>query len=161
MSNWTTPEEEASTGKVIAAALAVHRSLGPGYLESIYHRALTIELGLRGITPACEVEVEITYAGVSVGRHRLDVIADRGILVELKAVQSLDPVHFAQVRSYLRATRLSVGLLLNFASPRLVIKRVVVRHRPVLTSSGLPYPPAFPRFMGHRAESDPSHARRG
>jgi GxxExxY protein len=66
MSNWTTPEEEVSTGRVIAAALAVHRSLGPGYLESISHRALSIELGLRGITHACEIEVEIGYAGVSV-----------------------------------------------------------------------------------------------
>jgi GxxExxY protein len=161
MSNWTTPEEEASTGRVIAAALAVHRSLGPGYLESIYHRALSIELGLRGIAHACEVEVEIGYAGASVGRHRLDMIADSGILIELKAVRSLDPIHYAQVRSYLRATRLPIGLLLNFASPRLIIKRVVVRDPRSLSSSGLPSPPAFPRSACWCAESRPSVAHRG
>ncbi|HRZ09650.1 MAG TPA: GxxExxY protein [Gemmatimonadales bacterium] len=120
-------EEEASTGRVIGAAVAVHRALGPGFGESVYHRALELELDRRGVPFASEVEVDVTYVGAVVGRHRLDLIAIGGIVVELKAVQSLDAVHFVQLRSYLKAARLSVGLLLNFASTRLVIRRVVHR----------------------------------
>jgi hypothetical protein len=89
------------------------------------------------------------------------MIADQGILVELKAVRSLDPIPYAQVRSYLRATHLPIGLLLNFALPRLIIKRVVVRDPRSLNSSALPCLPAFPRSVRRRAESGPSGARTG
>jgi len=92
---WVSEEQNASTGRVIAAAIAVHRELGPGFLESVYHRALECELMRRGIVYESEVDVEVTYGGVVVGRHRLDVIADGGIVIELKAVQSLEAVHFA------------------------------------------------------------------
>jgi GxxExxY protein len=124
-------EVKEATGRIIGAAIAVHVELGPGFLESVYHRAMELELRQRGIPFESEVECEVRYRGLAVGRHRFDLIAGNGILVELRAVQSLDAVHFAQVRAYLEASRLSVGLLLDFAAPTLVIRRVVAtRHTP-------------------------------
>lgn len=155
---WVTVEEEAATSRVIGAAVAVHRALGPGFGESVYHRALELELSERGIPYASEVEAEVRYAGAVVGRHRLDMIAIEGIVVELKAVQSLDAVHFAQLRSYLKAARLSIGLLLNFAATRLVITRVVLRGRTSTAPSEPPSFPAFPRLPDQRAESRPPAA---
>jgi len=139
----------------------VHRELGPGFVESVYHRALGHELGRRGIAHRSEVEIEITYDGVAVGRHRLDIIAAPGIVIELKAVQSLDAIHFAQLRSYLKATRMTIGLLLNFAAPRLVIKRVLSQAPASPVPSAPPFLPTLPRFPGRRAQSNPSGAREG
>ena len=158
---WVSADEAAATSRVIGAAVAVHRSLGPGFGESVYHRALEREMELRGIPFASEIEVDVSYRGIVVGRHRLDMVASGGIVVELKAVHSLDPVHYSQVRSYLKATRLSIGLLLNFAATRLVIKRVILPEDPTQARSGLPSPPAFPRLPVHRARSDPPHASLG
>lgn len=90
---------------------------------------MQLELHRRGIAFVSELECEILYRGIVVGRHRFDMVVQRDILVELKAVQSLDAVHFAQVRSYLEASRLSVGLLLNFAATTVVIRRVVANRR--------------------------------
>ena len=143
---WVTREEEEATGRVIAAAITVHRELGPGFLESVYHRALTAELRRRGIEYDSEVDVEVIYRGEVVGRHRLDLLVGRRIVIELKAAQALDAVHFLQLRSYLKATRSPFGLLLNFGNGRLVVKRVVVRP-PLLTSrSDLPSSPTLPRL---------------
>lgn len=158
---WVSVDEEAATGRVIGAAVAVHCTLGPGFGESVYHRALELELDQRGIPYASEVEAKVRYAGAVVGRHRLDMIAIEGIVVELKAVQSLEPVHFAQLRSYLKATCLSIGLLLNFASTQLVIKRVVLRGPTTTAPSEPPSFPAFPRLPDQRAESSPPPASSG
>jgi GxxExxY protein len=100
----------------------------------------------RGIVYESEVDVEVTYGGVVVGRHRLDVTADGGIVIELKAVQSLEAVHFAQLRSYLKATRRPIGLLLNFGEPRLVIKRVILSHPAEAATSDPPFSPTLPRL---------------
>jgi GxxExxY protein len=111
--------------RVIGAAIEVHRRLGPGFLESVYQKALLCELTLLKIGWASEVEVPILYRGAVVGRHRLDLIVAGMLVVELKAVSKLDVIHFAQVRSYLAATGIRVGLLLNFDQTRLTIRRVV------------------------------------
>jgi len=123
------PAAEVATGRVIGAAIAVHRALGPGFVESVYHRATEVELQRRGISFSSEVECEVLYEGLAVGRHRFDLVVEGGILVELKAVQYLEAVHFAQVRSYLEAAQLPIGLLLNFAASTLVIRRVTTNHR--------------------------------
>ena len=112
------------TNRIIGAAIQVHKTLGPGFLETVYETALAIEFDHLGI--ACEVQkpVSIEYRGKQVGEHRLDFLVERKVIVELKAIQAIDDIHFAIVRSYLKATRLQSGLLLNFAAIPLTIKRV-------------------------------------
>jgi GxxExxY protein len=114
------------SGRIIEAALAVHKALGPGFLESVYEKALQVALNHRGIRWDNQREVHILFEGEEVGLHRLDLIVEGQIIVELKAVRALEDIHFAQVKSYLKATSLHIGLLLNFNSPTLVIKRVVL-----------------------------------
>jgi GxxExxY protein len=111
--------------KVIGAAIEVHRELGPGFLENIYEEALKVELSEYKIKYECQKEIKIEYLGVAVGIHRLDMIIENKIIVELKAVKDFMDVHFAQLRSYLKATGIKVGLLFNFAKPTLEVKRVV------------------------------------
>lgn len=113
------------TEKIIGAAIEVHRRLGPGFLESIYEKALIIELRKRGLQVASQVETGIYYDGIEVGKHRLDLLVEGLIVVELKAVKALDDAHFAVTKSYLSATGLEHGLLLNFARATLEIKRVI------------------------------------
>jgi GxxExxY protein len=115
------------TGSVIGGAIEVHRRLGPGFLEAVYGRALRCELTARGIGWAAEVEVPVLYRGMVVGRHRLDLVVAGQIVVELKAVSRLEVIHFAQIRSYLAAAGLRVGLLLNFEQTQLTVRRVVDR----------------------------------
>ena len=90
--------------KVIGAAIEVHRSLGPGFLESVYEEALCVELGLRHIPFARQVAVSVTYKGVPVGVSRLDILVNGQLIVELKSAEALLPIHSAQVLSYLKAT---------------------------------------------------------
>ena len=110
---------------VIGAAIKVHKELGPGFLESIYEEALKIELSETNMNFEFQKEIKIEYHGKEVGTHRLDLIIEKKIIVELKAVKELTDAHFAQLISYLKATDLEVGLLLNFAKPVLERKRVV------------------------------------
>lgn len=123
-------EELAS--RVIAAAIEVHRRLGPGFIESIYEHALVVELHKRGLKVEEQVEVPIEYEGVEVGRHRLDLLVEGTIVVELKAIKNLDNIHFAIVKSYLRAVGKEHGLLLNFAKPTLEVKRVICQKAGIL-----------------------------
>ena len=113
------------SGRVIGAAIEVHRELGPGFLENLYEEALKIELSEHDIGYECQKEIHVEYLGAVIGIHRLDLLIENEIIVELKAVKELADVHFAQLRSYLKATDLHIGLLLNFAKPILEIKRVV------------------------------------
>ena len=99
--------------------------MGPGFLESIYEEALKIELSETSLYFECQKEIKIAYHGKEVGTHRLDLVIEKEIIVELKAVKELNDTHFAQLISYLKATALKVGLLLNFAKPTLEIKRVM------------------------------------
>jgi GxxExxY protein len=105
--------------EIIGAAIKVHKELGPGFLENIYEEALKLELTKAKINYDSQKEVKIKYLDTEIGTHRLDII------VELKAIRELSDVHFAQLRSYLKATGLKVGLLLNFAKPTVEIKRIV------------------------------------
>lgn len=115
---------------VIGAAIEVHKHLGPGFTEIVYRRALCSELVRRGIPFEVEVAFHIDYKDVPVGDFRVDLIVDERLVVELKAVDRLTPVHTAQVISYLRAAGLNLGLILNFNVGALHqgIKRVVWSH---------------------------------
>jgi GxxExxY protein len=113
------------TGTIISCGIEVHKQLGPGFLESIYHSALLLELERQGLKAASQKEVQIYYLGREIGMHRLDIVVDNTIIVELKTVSDFSDVHLAQVLSYLKATGLKVGLLMNFAQSVLKVKRVV------------------------------------
>lgn len=113
------------TERIIGAAIEVHRRLGPGFLESIYHAALLIELRKRGVRYESEVSIPISYDGAVIGDHHLDLLVENEIVVELKAVRTLSDAHFAIVKSYLRAADRKHGLLLNFATTTLQIRRVM------------------------------------
>ncbi|MHB1037200.1 MAG: GxxExxY protein [Pirellulales bacterium] len=117
---------EVLSGQIIEAAIHVHMDLGPGFLESIYENAMRIALRKRGISHTFQEEVRVFYEGEEVGLHRLDLVVSNEIVIELKAIKTLEDVHFAQVRSYLKATGLHVGLLMNFNAPTLIVKRVVL-----------------------------------
>lgn len=118
-------EFEALSGQIIEAAIAVHRELGPGFLESVYENALKVALRHRGIMYASRPRVQIFFENEEVGEHRLDLIVEDQIVVELKAVKAFEDIHFATVKTYLKATRLSVGLLFNFNATKLIVKRIV------------------------------------
>lgn len=107
-------DEERTIHRVIGSAIAVHRALGPGFLESIYRKALCIEFQKRAISFESERPIDVVYEGVSIGGQRIDLIAGGLIVVELKAVSAFEEIHRAQLISYLRAMRLRGGLLINF-----------------------------------------------
>ena len=120
-------EHEDLTGAIIGAAIAVHKELGPGFVESVYENALAIELRDRSLPFQRQVAVPVLYRAVEIGLHRLDLFVDDQIVVELKAVQSISDVHFAVVRSYLRAVGRQHGLILNFAKTTIEVKRVLAQ----------------------------------
>lgn len=122
-----TLEHEDLTGQIIGAAIEVHKQLGPGFVESIYENALVIELRHRRIPFQRQVTVPVLYRDTEVGLHRLDLLVANEIVVELKAAREVTNTHFAFVKSYLRAVGRDHGLVLNFAKPRLDIKRVTTR----------------------------------
>jgi GxxExxY protein len=111
------------TRRVIGAAIDVHRSLGPAFLESIYEKALAIEFALSGIGFVRQKSMPLYYKDHQIPEHRLDFLIEDLIVVELKAIRALEDVHFAIGRSYLKATGLRDGLLFNFATIPLTIKR--------------------------------------
>ena len=117
-------KNEELTGRIIGAAIAVHKELGPGFLESVYEQALALEFDAQGIRYERQKTVSILYRGQSVGEHRLDFLVEGIAVVELKAVLNLEKIFFVITRSYLKATNTETGLLLNFTSTPLTIKRV-------------------------------------
>jgi GxxExxY protein len=117
------------TGEVIGSAIEVHRILGPGLLESIYEECLCIEFDKRKISYQRQKEIPIEYKGTKLdSTHRLDIIVSNNLIVELKACDSIQPVHEAQVLTYLKLTGIKVGLLINFNVPLLKegIKRFIL-----------------------------------
>ena len=110
---------ESLSKRIIGAAIKVHKELGPGYLENIYEAALKLEFAKNGLRFEYQKEIKIKYLGALVGTHRLDLLVEDEVIVELKAVKEFADIHFAQLRSYLRATGLKVGLLINFAKSTL------------------------------------------
>ena len=117
--------DELVTEKIIGAAIEVHRTLGPGFLESVYHNALKKEFVLQQIPFETEKDVKIFYKDDFVGEHRLDLFVYKKIVVELKTVKKILNVHKSQVSSYLRATDSEIGLILNFSKSTLDIRRVI------------------------------------
>lgn len=113
---------------VIGAAIEVHRVLGPGCLEGVYEEALAVELGLRNVPFERQKELYLNYKGHSVGESRLDFLVGGLLVVELKAVDALAPIHTLQVISYLKAVGSPLGLLINFNVPVLKsgIQRIVL-----------------------------------
>jgi GxxExxY protein len=122
------PETEKRVEQVIGCCIAVHRALGPGLLEHVYSRAVVIEFRPRGIGSDQQRIVKLHYRRELLCTHRLDLVVEDTIVVELKCVDKLHSVHFAQLLGYLRASRLRVGLLVNFNVPvlREGLKRIVL-----------------------------------
>ena len=122
------PAVDALAKAVIGAAIEVHSLLGAGFLESVYEQALAIELGLRGIPFQRQHPIALTYKNELVGEARLDFLIGGKLILELKAVDSIHPIHHAQVLNYLKATGLQLGLLMNFNVEQMKdgIKRIVL-----------------------------------
>jgi GxxExxY protein len=119
------PRDDHLTASVIGAVIAVQQELGPGFLERIYRRSMEVELRRRGLAYESEARVEVTYLGVPVGLHVLDLVVAGEVVVELKCVGGLSTFHYAQVRSYLKATSLRIGILVNFAEARADYRRIL------------------------------------
>jgi GxxExxY protein len=117
-------QDEDLSQKIIGAAIEVHRSLGPGFLESLYEEALCIELDNLGIPYERQKTLEIRYRDHKIGEHRLDLLIASKLVVELKAVKEIEPIHFTIVRSYVKASNATSGIILNFSTMPLTIKRV-------------------------------------
>ena len=115
--------------RIIGAAIAVHTALGPGFLEKVYENALCVELAARGMRFEQQKTVNIFYDDVVVGEHRLDLVVEGVFLVELKTVRELEDVFFIIARSQMKAAKLPEGMILNFSSAPLTIKRVGPGHR--------------------------------
>ena len=114
--------------QVIGCVLEVYKTLGPGLLESVYEKALVHELTLRGISVRAQVEIEMNYKGVNLGDGlRLDLLVDDKLIVELKSVEELKPVHYKQLKTYLKLTDRRLGLLINFNVNDIMdgVKRVI------------------------------------
>jgi GxxExxY protein len=122
------PQLDALAQQVVSAAIEVHRHLGPGYLESVYEEALAIELKAREVAYVRQPPISVEYKGHAIGEGRADFLVGGELLVELKAVDQLAPIHKAQVISYLKAMQLRLGLLINFnvAVLRDGVQRVVL-----------------------------------
>ena len=117
------------TSRILEAAFAVHNTLGAGFLEKVYENALTIEFRRRGIPFRQQVPLHVKYDGSVVGEYTADLIVDNAVILELKAAHAIDSVHEAQLLNYLRATGLDVGMVLNFAKPRLEYKRMALTRK--------------------------------
>lgn len=109
-----TSELEDFIHEIIGTAIEVHKQLGPGYVEKIYERALCHELRVRGIPFESQKEISVSYKDIQIGGQQLDLLVAGKLILELKAVDRLLPVHEAQIASYLKATGLQAGLLINF-----------------------------------------------
>ena len=118
-------EHSELTGKIIGAAMEVHKHLGNGFQEVVYQRALSIELNLQNLGHQREMKMDLMYKDQSVGTRRVDFFVEGLVMVEIKAVKELEDVHLAQAINYLEAYGLEIGLLINFGSKSLQFKRVM------------------------------------
>jgi GxxExxY protein len=120
-------EGEALTKAIIEAIIKVHQTLGSGFLENIYRNALILELAARGLSAESERPIMVYYEGKPVGRHVLDIVVNDVVVLELKAIEELCSVHYAQLRSYLKASKITTGLLVNFGSEKADFRRVELK----------------------------------
>jgi GxxExxY protein len=114
------------TETIIGCAMKVSNTLGVGFLEKVYENALAVELRKAGLVPEQQKKISVTYDGVIVGDYSADILVNGQVILELKAVKFIDEIHKAQLLNYLKATGLRVGLILNFGTPKLGIKRMVL-----------------------------------
>jgi len=124
-------EHEQLTETIIGCAMKVHRTLGPGFLESVYQKALAHELRKASLRVECEKPIRVHYDGVVVGDFSADMLVEGVVLVENKAVQTLSPAHEVQLVNYLTANGIEIGLLLNFGAEKLEFKRKHRTYRPL------------------------------
>ncbi len=117
---------EKLTERIIGSAFEVLNELGHGFPETIYQKALAYELGRNGISVEQQVSFQVLYKGIQVGNYFADIVVEESAVIELKVVEKLIPAHVGQVLNYLRASGLGVGLLLNFAKPKLEFRRVLL-----------------------------------
>ena len=120
-------DDDPLTRKVIGAAFAVSGELGHGFLETVYQNALRLELAAAGLAVGTETTFPVFYRGEQVGTYVADLVVANSLIVEVKALDALHPAHGAQLLNYLKASRIPVGLLINFGKPRIDIKRVVLQ----------------------------------
>ena len=109
--------DSTTTDTIIGCAIQVHKHLGPGLLESIYESALCIEFTANSLPFKRQVGVPLYYRGELISEHRMDLIVNDQVVVEIKSVERLAPIHVTQMLTYLRVTSLKIGLILNFNSP--------------------------------------------
>lgn len=117
------------TKKIIGCAMKVHSSLGNGFQEVIYQRALAIEMSKNGLSFEREMEMDIYYDNEHIGTRRVDFFVEGKVMVELKALVNLEKVHLAQALNYLEAYKIDVGLLINFGAPSLQFKRLTIEKK--------------------------------
>ncbi len=113
------------TEAIIGCAITVSNTLGVGFLERLYENALVHELKKAGLRVKQQEPITVRYDGITIGEYAADLLVEDQVILELKAAKSIDPAHEAQLLNYLKATGLKVGLLLNFGTPHLGIKRMV------------------------------------
>jgi GxxExxY protein len=130
-------QNKALTDRIIAAAIRVHKELGPGFLEAMYEEALAIELTAAGLAFERQKLLPVFYHEHVIGEHRLDFVVEQKVILELKAISALEDIHFAILRSYLKAANLGDALLLNFATTRLTVKRVGREYHPTTKGEDL------------------------
>ena len=118
-------KHEEITYKIIACAMEVHRKLGPGYPEYIYHRAILIEFKLQSVYFEDEFEIKIYYKGEQVGIRRVDFLVEKEVPVEIKAATEISDLNIAQAKNYLEAGGIEIGLLINFGASSLQFKRMI------------------------------------
>jgi GxxExxY protein len=142
-------ELENLTQKIIGCAMTVHQALGPGFLESVYQNALLIELRHAGLQCEANSRIPVHYREENVGDFIADILVENLVILELKAVNEIHPSHEAQLVNYLHATRLEIGLLLNFGSNKLEIKRKHKTYKP----KSPPVPPANPVILSKKSSA--------
>jgi GxxExxY protein len=122
------PETNEVVTRIIGAAIEVHKALGPGFVESVYELALAHEMNLQGLRFERQKPIVVKYKGIDIPGQRLDLVVEERVIVELKAIDSFGAVHQTQVLSYLKATGIRIGLLINFKDTQLKtgIKRVIL-----------------------------------
>jgi GxxExxY protein len=117
------------TQKIIGCAMKVHNTLGNGFQEVIYQRALAIEMGKNGLRFRREMEMPVYYEKEQIGTRRVDFFVEDKIMVELKAITQLEKVHLAQALNYLEAYKMEIGLLINFGNTKLEFKRLTIQKK--------------------------------
>lgn len=123
-------EDQELTERIIGCAMKVHSTLGPGFLESVYQKALAHELRKAGLKVECEKDITVQYDGIVAGDFLADMLVEGRVMLELKANHALAPAHEVQLVNYLTATGIEIGLLLNFGAERLEFKRKTRTYRP-------------------------------